>query len=192
MALAVGAATALLTGAAVGWMWGWAAAALTFVVLTWAAVLPMDPDQTRAHSSEEEPGRAALDIVLILASLASIAGVGALLVSSHGGQHPWVDAGAGVAGVMASWFLVHTLYGLQNARLYAASDGAPGDFGDDEPDYHDFFYPSFTLGMTYQVSDTTLRTRTIRRAALVHALLFYLLGAVVVACTVNLLAQLAG
>lgn len=46
--------------------------------------------------------------------------------------------------------------------------------------------------MTYQVSDTTLRTRTIRRAALVHALLSYLLGAVVVACTVNLLAQLAG
>jgi uncharacterized membrane protein len=66
------------------------------------------------------------------------------------------------------------------------------DFNDDEPPaYSDFTYLAFTLGMTYQVSDTSLRSRAMRRTALFHALLSYLLGAVIIAATINLLAGLA-
>ncbi len=192
LALALGLAVGLVAPPPVGWMWGWTAGALLFVVWSLAAVWRMDPAQTLDHAGEEEPGRAALDAALILASVASIGGVGALLVSAHGGPDAWVEAAAGVAGVTASWLLVHTLFALRYARLYAAEGGAPIDFGDDDPDYHDFFYLAFTLGMTYQVSDTTLKKRSFRRAALRHALLSYLLGAVIVASTVNLLVQLAG
>lgn len=191
-AVAVGVGVGLVTGPHVGWMWGWTAGALVFVAWSLAAVWRMDPAQTLDHAGDEEPGRAAVDAALILASIASIGGVAALLVSAHGGPDAWVGAVAGVAGVTASWLLVHTLFALRYARLYAAEGGSPVDFGDDDPDYHDFLYLAFTLGMTYQVSDTTLKKRSFRRAALRHALLSYLLGAVVVASTVNLLVQLAG
>lgn len=191
VAAVVGLAVGLLTGPPVGWMWGWTAGALSFVLWTTVAVWRMDPQQTQDHASQEEPGRAVVDLVLLLASLASVGGVGALLHSTQGGQDASVEAIAGVVGVMASWTLVHTVYALRYARLYVADGGAPVDFGDDEPDYHDFYYLAFTMGMTYQVSDTSLRRRQFRRTALRQALLSYLLGAVVVASTVNLLVQLA-
>lgn len=191
IAAVVGVAVGAASGHPIGWMWGWTAGALVLVVWSWLAVWRMGPDETRAHATDEEPGRAAIDVVLILASVASIGGLAALLVSAHGGRDSWLEAAAGASGVTASWLLVHTLFALRYARLYAAGDD-PIDFGSDEPDYHDFFYLAFTLGMTYQVSDTSLRTREVRRTALRHALLSYLLGAVVVASTVNLLVQLAG
>ena len=63
--------------------------------------------------------------------------------------------------------------------------------GEGDPDYHDFAYLAFTVGMTYQVSDTALAGRDLRRAVLGHALLSYLLGAVVLAVMINLVVQLA-
>ena len=81
---------------------------------------------------------------------------------------------------------------LRYARLYF--DGTPGgvDFGDtDAPRYTDFAYLAFTLGMTYQVSDTTLQTSPFRVLALRQALLSYLFGAVILAATINLVAGLA-
>ena len=67
-----------------------------------------------------------------------------------------------------------------------------GDFNQDEPPaYVDFAYLAFTIGMTYQVSDTDLQTRTIRATALRQAMLSYLLGAVILAITINLVAGLS-
>lgn len=191
LALGLGVLVAVVVAAPIGLMWGWVTAASTYCVLTWLAVLPMDAAQTKAHASDEDAGRAVVDVVLLLASVASVGGVAALLASTHSLVHPWQEELAGVAGVVASWLLVHTLFGLRYARLYMAASPSPVDFGDEEPDYHDFFYLAFTLGMTYQVSDTALRSRALRREALRHALLSYLLGAVVVASAVNLLVQLA-
>ena len=87
---------------------------------------------------------------------------------------------------------MHTLYAARYARLYYTPPIGGVDFNDDEPPaYSDFAYLAFTLGMTYQVSDTSLRGRAMRRTALWHALLSYLLGAVIIAATINLLAGLA-
>ena len=87
--------------------------------------------------------------------------------------------------------MVHTTYTTRYALLYYT--GKPGgiDFNQGEPPaYVDFAYLAFTLGMTYQVSDTDLQTRPIRATALRHALLSYLLGAVVLATVINLVAGL--
>ena len=125
-------------------------------------------------------------------SLASVAGVGFLLAGAQHVARTAVDATLGAVVVVSSWVLVHTLYTVRYARLYFTDPKRAGvDFNGDDPDYHDFAYLAFTLGMTYQVSDTTLQTRVVRRAALGHALLSYLLGAVVLACTINLVVQLA-
>ena len=70
------------------------------------------------------------------------------------------------------------------------SQPSPPNQPDYQPTYRDFAYLAFTIGMTYQVSDTALRTRAIRATALRHALLSYLLGAIVLAVTINLIAGL--
>ena len=172
---------------------GWIALAGTFSTWTWLAVGGLDAVDTRHHATREDPTHTMSRVVLVLASLASIAGVGVLLLSSADRSSvPW-EALLGVASVAASWVLVHVLYMLHYARLYYSDDTgeAIGFNGEGDPDYHDFAYLAFTIGMTYQVSDTALTGREVRRAALRHALMSYLLGAVVLAVTINLVVQLA-
>ncbi len=169
---------------------GWSAGVATYCVWTWARVWGLDADGTRAHAEQEDPGRAVADILLLLAALSSVAGVGIVLLASQGSG--LLAAGAGALAVVSSWALVHTVYGVRYADLYFASDEPPIDFGPDQPVYSDFAYLSFCLGMTYQISDTNLRTSALRRVVLWHTLLSYFLGAVVLACTINLVSGLVG
>jgi uncharacterized membrane protein len=87
---------------------------------------------------------------------------------------------------------VHTLFTLRYAELYYTGPDGGVDFNEGNPPrYVDFAYLAFTIGMTFQVSDTDIRAYPIRATALRHALLSYLFGAVVLASTVNLLAGLS-
>ena len=185
----------LLADPLVGVMAGWMATGLAFCAITWVIALRMTPEQTRNHAIAEDPGRILSSVVLLLASVGSLLGVGALLVagSTHGrGVQAETILGVGVVAV--SWVTVHSVFALHYARVHYTWDGTgPGiDFNTPEdPDYHDFAYLSFTIGMCYQVSDTILHARASRRLALQHSFLAYLLGAVVIACSVNLVLQIA-
>ena len=91
-----------------------------------------------------------------------------------------------------SWGVVHTTYALKYARLYYRGPNGGVDFHDPvEPAYKDFAYLAFTVGMTFQVSDTEINAREIRATILKQALLSYLFGAVILAVTINLLAGLS-
>jgi uncharacterized membrane protein len=97
--------------------------------------------------------------------------------------------------VVLSWTLVNTVFTLRYAHLYYASSPTPDvEFvaadGDEQPDYGDFAYLAFTIGMTYQVSDTTLRGHRIRRTVLFQAVLSYVFGVVIVAAGINLISGL--
>jgi uncharacterized membrane protein len=93
--------------------------------------------------------------------------------------------------VFASWFAVHTLFTAHYARLYYSGEPGGINFHDpDPPGFRDFAYMSYTVGMTYQVSDTEIGSSQIRATVLRHPLLSYLLGAVVLAVTINLIAGL--
>ena len=97
-----------------------------------------------------------------------------------------------MAAVVLGWFVIHTLFTLRYARLYHSTGGGV-DFNQDEPPrYVDFAYVAFTIGMTFQVSDTDLKSTAIRATALRQALVSYLFGAVVLATTVNFIVSLAG
>jgi uncharacterized membrane protein len=86
---------------------------------------------------------------------------------------------------------VHTVFTLRYAELYYADEPGGLDFhGDGEPTYHDFAYLAFTIGMTFQVSDTEVTAREFRKTILRHALLSFVFGATVIATTVNLVASL--
>jgi uncharacterized membrane protein len=96
-----------------------------------------------------------------------------------------------VASVALSWTVVQTLFTLHYARLYYTHPAGGIDFNQEAPPrYADFAYLAFTVGMTFQVSDTALGSSALRAATLRQALLSYLLGAVILATTINLVAGL--
>ncbi|WP_319447599.1 MULTISPECIES: DUF1345 domain-containing protein [unclassified Mycobacterium] len=187
------AATAVATVAArYAPVMAWIATAATFVIWTWTAVGRMTATDTRDHATREDPTQPVTDIILLLASVASLAGVGYLLIAqSASGADTELAAAVGVGSVAVAWLIVHTVYTLRYARLYYGDTEGGIDFNQDEPPcYLDFAYLAFTLGMTYQVSDTNLQTREIRGTALRHALLSYVLGAVILATIINMIAGL--
>lgn len=171
---------------------GWAAACLVYVVWIWSTVWRMDAHDTRSHATLEDPGRRTVDLVLTLTALASLFAVVWVLVEARSlkGGAQLAVALLAIVSVALSWLLVHTLYTLRYARIYYRKNGGV-DFNQDEPpQYSDFAYLSFTLGMTFQVSDTNITTSYIRRTILRHTLLSYVFGTVIVAATVNLVAGL--
>jgi uncharacterized membrane protein len=132
-------------------------------------------------------------VIVLSAAVASLAAVGFFLLqaSSAKGSSQDVLAATGVATVALSWFVVHTVFVLRYALLYYTGHDGGVDFNQPTPPrYSDFAYLAFTLGMTFQVSDTDLQTPAIRATALRHALLSYLFGAVILATTINLVAGL--
>jgi uncharacterized membrane protein len=86
--------------------------------------------------------------------------------------------------------MVHTIYTLRYADLYYTGSGGIDFNQTDDPDYSDFAYLAFTIGMTYQVSDTNLQTKVIRHTALRHAMLSFVFGTAIIAMTINIVAGL--
>jgi uncharacterized membrane protein len=195
IAVLLGVAVAVAVGNAVGWRFalvGWIATAGLYVVWTRLLLGGMDAEQTCEYVSREDPTRWVADSVIVWASVASLAGVGYVVAAgSRTGTEAVAAAVVGVLTVVASWFAVHTLFTVHYARLYYADEPGGINFHDPEPPrFRDFAYVAFTVGMTFQVSDTEIGLTSIRATVLRHALLSYLLGAVVLAVTVNLIAGL--
>ena len=173
---------------------GWVVAAGAMLAWVLSTTLPLDAEGTAALATSEDNSRVLADVILVVASVASLVGVGFALVKS-GSEEGLAQAGTtalAVLTVVLSWSVVHTVYMLRYASLFYAERHGVDFNGDEQPDYRDFAYLAFTIGMTYQVSDTDLTSRAIRRTALHHALLSYLFGTVVVAMTINVIASLAG
>ncbi len=191
--IAVGGLTAGAAPIALAAIVAWDTVAVLFVAVTWAQVSQYGPDLVKKHATREDPSRVVSDAILLVASIASLGAVALILVNAKG-----TPSGAqissttlAVISVMASWLMVHTLYALRYAELYYTAPTGGVDFGDTKtPVYADFAYLAFTMGMTYQVSDTSLKSREFRSMGLRHALLAYLLGTVIIATTINLVAGL--
>lgn len=172
----------------------WDFAAVVYLLTTWPRILHMDGEQTAADAEREDPTRAGADLTLLVAAVVSLVAVGYIIVeaASHKPLVAGIEVGLGVASVVASWAVVHTIYTLRYARLYySGADGGIDFHGGGRPRFSDFAYLAFTVGMTFQVSDTELNTSEIRATVLRHSLLSYLFGTVIVALTINLVAGLS-
>jgi len=193
----LGVVAAVVTGILGTWKYapliGWDFVAAFFCAWVWAAVGGMDPAETAEFASREDPGRATSGALLLAASVASLAAVAVVLVSASSahGASKWLLAGLAVGSVALSWLLIQTLFTLRYARLYHSEGGGVSFNQAELPRYLDFGYLAFTIGMTFQVSDTDIQTHTIRGTALAHALLSYLFGAVILASTVNFVVSLS-
>ena len=175
-------------------MVGWDVVAAAVLLRVWARVGRFDAAATKQFALREDDSRASADLLLVGASLASLVGAALGLTEAH--RHTAtmevVLTVASVVTVAVSWAVIHTVYALRYADQYYSGEPGGIDFksGVYAPDYGDFAYVAFTVGMTFQVSDTDIGTRLIRRTILRHALLSYLFGAIIVAVLVNVIASL--
>jgi len=168
---------------------GWVIGALVYLVWTWARVWPMDSEETKVHALVEDRTRRIAHGIVLLASAASVVGVGHLLIND---SESVAEACVAAASVAAAWAVVHTVFTLNYARLYysASSEDEISFDQHQKPAYCDFAYFAFTIGMAYAVSDTKINTQAIRKKALFHALVSYVLGAIILGATINLIAGL--
>ena len=191
----VGVVVAARGGGASSIVLGWAAASLVYVSWVWLLIARMDPAETASHAAREDPVRGVAEVLILAASLASLAAVAMLLVDARSASaaRSGVLAAMALGSVALSWLLIHTLFTLRYASQYFT--GQPGgiDFNTtvEQPRYVDFAYVAFSLGMTFQISDTNLLTSAFRSTALRHALLSYVFGTVVVATTITLAVSLS-
>ena len=196
VAAAIG-ALALLVAWAAGARWsvsiliGWDAATVVFLTWVWVTIGPMDAASTARSALSEDDSRAAADTTLLSASVASLVAVGLTLAEAN--KASGVDALlltiVGVLSITLGWAAIHTTFTLGYARLYYKPPIGGIDF-ESEPDYRDLAYMAFTVGMTYQVSDTQITRREIRRTVIKHALLSFVFGTAIIAVTINVVANL--
>jgi len=176
MALVAGLAVALPVAAFTRWwllpLLAWDFACIAYATWVWVTIWSCDAASTARLAVQVDPTRATADALVQAAAIASLAALG-------------------VVSVGFSWIVVHTVYTLRYARMYYTPPEGGVDFGGPEPPrFSDFAYLAFTLGMTFQVSDTNLQTNAFRKLALGHTLLSYLFGTVIVASTVNFIVSL--
>ena len=199
VALIVGAITAaVVVGAGATWfvaaLGAEDAGAAVFVIWVWASIAGADAAATARIARAEDASRAAAEAVLLGAGVASLLAVVFTLAraGNAGAPQRGLLTALAIASVALAWLSVHTVFLLRYARVYFTPPDGGIDFGAEPPDYRDFAYLALTIGMTFQVSDTDLTAKRVRRVALHHALLSYLFGTVIVAITVSSIAGLLG
>jgi uncharacterized membrane protein len=175
---------------------GWDVAAALFVLWVWTSAGRFDADETKRFATREDDSRFSAQLLVVGACVVSLVGVGFDLLKaseSGSGSGDIVLVSAAVATVVLSWATVHTVYALRYAHEYYTPPVGGIDFKSGpgfEPDYQDFAYVAFGIGMTYQVADTDITRNSLRRTVLGHSLLGYLFGAVILAVTINIVAAI--
>jgi uncharacterized membrane protein len=175
----------------------WISFALSIIIMDWIIIITSHPREVRKIAKLQDSSRILILLFVLAASVASVGAI-VLLLKSAKGHAANADKHIllAICAVIASWWLVHTIFTLLYAHLYYDTDTDDGkrlevgglDFpGKEEPDYLDFVYFSFVIGMTFQVSDVTITERKIRRFTLIHALLSFGFNTVILALSINVI-----
>ncbi len=199
LAFAAGTVAVLVVAWFVPWqvtvLVGWDVAALVVLLRVWTHIWGFDAARTREWALLEDDTRPGSELLLLGAGVVSLVGVGFAFLKAEeqpGFREVMLEA-LGIITIVLSWLVVHTTFALRYAHLYYTQPvgGINYKEGPDyAPDYKDFAYTAFTVGMTYQVSDTDITRREIRHTVLRHALLSFVFGAVIIGATVNIVAGL--
>lgn len=191
-AIAAGVAAVLGATWSVTVLLGWDTLTLIFLVWVWRTILTRDAQATERLAVAEDDSRAAADAVILGASLVSIGAIVFTLAQAAkaSGTDAVLLAVLAVISIVLGWAAIQTTFTLMYARLYYGSPRGGIDFEDGEPDYRDFAYTAFTIGMTYQVSDTQISQKRLRRIVVRHALLSFVFGTTIIAVAINAVANL--
>lgn len=190
----------------------WIGYAVTQLGLSWTTIFMVHPLEMKKISKVQDNNRTLIFMFVLVAALMSLFVVVLLLKSTQHltGSALTLHILLSIAAVMCAWALVHTIFVFRYAHLYYESKGKnlakPDTFGKEQdsikykeglefpeektPDYLDFTYFSFVIGMTFQVSDVEISSRRIRRLALMHSLVSFAFNTVIVALSINIISGL--
>ena len=184
----------LAIATAVGWtklqpahafMIGFDIAAAAFLLSLFPLFRETSPDDMRKHAAENDANR-----VMLLVIATAVTGAILTSVATELGGNTKPDVILIVTTLVLSWLFANTIYALHYAHIYYQEGSKGGlDFsGDpDSPDYSDFVYFAYTLGMTFQTSDTAVETRQLRRIVTIHSFAAFVFNIGVLAFTINVL-----
>jgi uncharacterized membrane protein len=179
------------------WALLWVVFSVSYIITSWIIFFSRPVEDIETLANKEDGSRIFVLISVLVASFASMFTVLLLMLSA--GKSSGQGIGniiLSITGIMTSWVMLHTIFTFHYAHLYYSKvKGEACAYGLDfpsekKPDYMDFAYFSFIIGMTFQVSDVQINSRIIRRTALAHSLLSFALNTFVVALTINLIAGL--
>ena len=201
-ALAVAALAYVVVPAAVAWhtriVACWDLAAIAYLGLAWALIARADARGTRDHALAQDQSGFFIFLFVVGAACASIVAIG-FVVGTIRNLPFWIRAwhlALTIAALVSSWVLIQTVFAFHYAhRYYAGPHGEPAPAvpllfpGGREPDYLDFAYYAFVVGMTSQVSDVQVASRGMRRLTLIHGVLAFLFNIAVLALAINIIAS---
>ena len=181
-------------------LFAWMSFSLSVIIMLWITFLSSHPREVAKIARLQDSSRTMIFAFVITGSLISLAAVYFLLksVKSHAGDvngHILLS----ITAVFISWWMVHTIFTTRYAHLYydiTNDDGTTRPVGgllfpeEEHPDYMDFVYFSFVIGMTFQVSDVNITSRQIRRLAWLHGLISFVFNTAIVALGINIISGL--
>jgi uncharacterized membrane protein len=174
----------------------WNAGALAYLALAWTTIARADATMTRVRAQAHDQSGYVIFLLVVTAASASFVAIG-FLVGDFRNLLFWPRAGhltLSITALLLSWLLIHTLFAFHYARWYYSREmeskthrGGLRFPGDKEPDYLDFAYYAFVVGMTSQVSDVCIMTRHMRRITLVHSVLSFIFNIAILAMSINII-----
>jgi uncharacterized membrane protein len=174
----------------------WDIGVLCYVFLAWMVVAQTDETLTRVRAQRYDPSGYTIFVLIVVAASASLVAIG-FIVGEFKDLSFWPRAlglTLVVGALLLAWLLIHTLFAFHYAHMYYArpEERGPHHGGlrfpdDDEPDYLDFAYYSFVVGMTSQVSDVAVLSRPMRRLTMIHGVLSFIYNIAVLAMSINII-----
>jgi uncharacterized membrane protein len=181
--------------------WGWDFAVLVLVGWILAMMATSTRDHMRRRAARQDLGRWVILLAIIagaLVSMFALAYIQKTFKATPDGD-PVIYLVTIVGTIVLSWLLVHTVFALHYAHGYYGpsedEDDADGLVGglefpsESQPDYWDFMYFSYVVGMTSQVSDVQISGRNLRRLALIHGVVSFFFNTIILALTINIVAS---
>lgn len=179
----------------------WNTFSLSLLILDWIVFWNTASKEIRTQAQVEDNSRVTIFTIVLVSTMASLLAVTLLLLSTEK-DNETLHIITAITGMAFSWLLVHTIFTVRYAHLYygdhktkenihAGGLGFPSETVKDHPDFIDFAYFSFVVGMTFQVSDVQITSRQFRRLVLMHGLVSFVYNTVIVALTINTVAGLS-
>ena len=175
----------------------WDSGVICFLCLVWSMMTSATPQQMHRRAQREDEGRLTILTLTVSGACTILLAIGFMLKDNKGLSTSTVALHVALAfvTVVLSWLLMHTMFALHYAHNYYRNDSkgktACLDFpSDNQPDYWDFLYFSFVIGMACQVSDVQIISSDMRRLALIHSVLTFFFNTVILALCINIIASL--
>ena len=173
---------------------GWCVGIFVYLGLAWWLCLRFDADSTRDRAQAQDEPNVVLLLLLVLATLVCVAAIVEMMQQSINlsGAVRTLHLAVSIIALACSWFFIQTIFAFHYAHRYYQEDNlkepaGPGLLfpGGLDPDYFDFLYYAHVVGMTSQVSDVQVTSRSMRRLTLVHSVLSFAFNVLILALSVN-------